>query len=164
MFRNAFNRVWQTLVHALRQGTSPKKLALTCALGVALGIFPVYGSTTLLCFGVALVLRLNVVVIQAVNYLLTPVQLVLLIPFMQGGIWLFGWPAIPLDLAILTTRIEKDAWLLVRELGAVVGGGVVVWMLVAAPLVFVLFYGLNWAIVKWQNRQGVGDVNQQIVK
>jgi hypothetical protein len=64
----------------------------------------------------------------------------------------------------LTTRIEKDAWLLVRELGAVVGGGVVVWMLVAAPLVFVLFYGLNWAIVKWQNRQGVGDVNQQIVK
>lgn len=160
MFRNAFNRVWQTLMHALRQGTSPKKLALTCAFGVVLGIFPVYGSTTLLCFGVALVLRLNVVVIQAVNYLLTPVQLVLLIPFMQGGIWLFGWPAIPLDLAVLTTRIETDAWLLVRELGAVVGGGVVVWMLVAAPLVFVLFHGLNWAIVKWQNRQGVGDVLQ----
>lgn len=152
MFRNAFNRVWQTLVHALQQGTSPKKLALTCALGVVLGIFPVYGSTTLLCFGVALALRLNMVVIQAVNYLLTPVQVVLLIPFMQAGIWLFGWPSIPLDLALLTARLENDFWLFARELGNVVGGGIVVWVLVAIPLTAILFFALHGAIAKWQNR------------
>ncbi len=155
MFRNAFDRVWQTLVRALQQGTSPRKLALTCALGVVLGIFPVYGTTTLLCFGVALALRLNVVVIQAVNYLLTPVQLALLIPFMQGGIWLFGWPALPLDFAVLTARMEADVWLFLRELGSVVGAGVVVWLFVAVPLVTVLFFVLLRVIEKWKKLQAI---------
>ncbi len=150
------------LVNALRQGTSPRKLALTCALGVVIGIFPVYGSTTLLCFGVALLFRLNVVVIQAVNYLLTPVQLLLLIPFMQGGIWLFGWPVIPLDLNLLVARFQSDFWLLLSEIGNLVGGGIVVWLLVALPLLLVLFVSIEWAILKWQHRFRVNPPENEL--
>lgn len=152
MLRKAFNRVWQTLAHALKQGTSPGKLALTCALGVVLGIFPVYGSTTLLCFAVAVPLRLNLVVIQAVNYLITPLQLILLIPFMQGGIWLFGWPPIPLDLTVLTARLETNMMQVVGELGNVVGGGVVVWGLFSGPVGVGLYLGLLGAFEKWRSR------------
>ena len=48
------------LYNALRQGLTPHKLAMTCALGVVVGIFPVFGTTTILCFAVAIAFRLNI--------------------------------------------------------------------------------------------------------
>jgi uncharacterized protein (DUF2062 family) len=152
MIRKALNKTWQVLMQALQQGTSPRKLALTCALGMVIGIFPVYGSTTLLCFAFALLFRLNVVVIQAVNYLLTPVQLILLIPFMQGGIWLFGWPPIVLELDVLIARFQSDFWGLLAEIGNLVGGGIVLWLLIALPLLLALFFAFYGSILFWQSR------------
>ena len=64
----------------LGEGLSVEKISLCIALGTALGIFPVVGSTTLMSAIAALVLRLNLPAIQAVNYLVYPLQLVLLAP------------------------------------------------------------------------------------
>ena len=43
----------------LRQGMSPQRLALTLALGFAIGCIPVVGIPTVLCAGLALTLRLE---------------------------------------------------------------------------------------------------------
>src|SRR5579872_594896 len=58
----------------LRQGTSPQRLALTLALGFAIGCIPVIGIPTALCLVVALGLRLNMPAIQAANYAAMPFQ------------------------------------------------------------------------------------------
>ena len=55
-------------MHWLSQGTSPRRLALTLALGFAIGCIPVVGIPTVLCATVALALRLNLPAIQAANY------------------------------------------------------------------------------------------------
>jgi len=81
----------------LGEGMSSDKISLSIALGVALGIFPVLGSTTLLCAIAALVLRLNLPAIQVVNYLVYPLQLILLAPFYGAGSWLFSDQRLPVS-------------------------------------------------------------------
>jgi len=82
-------RVW------LSAGMSPETMALSVALGLVLGVFPVFGFPTLLCTFAAVSLRLNLPVLQAVNYLVYPFQIALLVPFVRCGELLFRTPAAP---------------------------------------------------------------------
>lgn len=139
MIRKALRRFKIILIKALKRGTTPQKLAITCALGVVLSVFPIYGVTTLLCFLAAIVLRLNIVIIQAVNYALTPLQLLLVIPFMQSGIFIFNLKSIPLDFNEIVVRSKEDFRSLISELGEVLASGIAVWALVSIPVFFGLF-------------------------
>ena len=51
----------------LSQGVSPRRLALTLALGLAIGCIPVFGISTLVCLAIAFAMRLNLPAIQAAN-------------------------------------------------------------------------------------------------
>ena len=75
--------------HWLSQGISPRRLALTLALGLAIGCIPVIGISTLVCIALAFALRLNLPAIQAANYAVMPLQLFLIFPFVRLGGWLF---------------------------------------------------------------------------
>src|SRR5256885_328582 len=68
-------RIIAPILAQLRQGITPEKIALTLALGAALGIFPILGASTLLCAIAGIWLRLNQPVIQLTNYLVYPLQL-----------------------------------------------------------------------------------------
>lgn len=81
----------QTLEKFLHSGLSPRKMALTLALGSVIGILPVLWGTTLLCVIAAALFRLNQAGIQAVNYLVYPIQLALFVPFFRMGERLFPW-------------------------------------------------------------------------
>src|SRR5262249_31861133 len=80
-----YRRILRPIIELLRQGVTPEKMALSLALGVALGVFPALGWTTTLCAIAALVLRLNLPAIQIVNYFMYPAQIALLIPFFRLG-------------------------------------------------------------------------------
>jgi uncharacterized protein (DUF2062 family) len=80
----------RNVVAWLRQGISPQRLALTLALGLAIGCFPVMGIPTALCALLAVVFGLNLPVIQAANYAVMPLQLALIVPFVRMG-RLFGF-------------------------------------------------------------------------
>ena len=78
----------RSAILCLAQGISPRRLALTLALGFAIGCIPVIGVPTVLCASIALALRLNQPAIQAANYAAMPLQLALIVPFMRLGSWL----------------------------------------------------------------------------
>ena len=78
-------RLVDPILELLRQGVTPQKIALSLAFGLGLGIFPVLGVPTVLCTAAAVALRLNLPAIQLVNYLASPVQLALIIPFVRLG-------------------------------------------------------------------------------
>ena len=79
----------------LRQGTSPVEIARAVALAAVIGVFPILGSTTLLCAGAAAALRLNLPLMQLVNWVIYPLQLALLIPLMSLGTRFFGTGPLP---------------------------------------------------------------------
>jgi hypothetical protein len=82
-------RLVQPLLQLLRLGVTPEKIALSLAVGVVLGTFPVLGSTTILCTLAVFALGLNFASIQIVNYLVYPLQLALLVPLLRAGQILF---------------------------------------------------------------------------
>jgi len=92
-------RLIDPILDLLRQGVTPGKLALSLAFGLGIGIFPVLGVSTVLCTVVAIVLRLNLPAIQLVNYLASPLQLVLIIPFVRVGEHLLGLEPQPLSIS-----------------------------------------------------------------
>jgi hypothetical protein len=132
-------RIVEPLLRLLRSGVAPRELALAIALGATIAIVPVLGVSTPLCAAVALALRLSLPAIQLVNYLLTPVQLLLIIPFLRFGELLTGAPRFPVTLdsglALLANGVP-DA---VRVLGVAIAHASLGWLLVAPPLALVLF-------------------------
>jgi uncharacterized protein (DUF2062 family) len=142
MMGGRFNRKYivNLLTDALHRGTSPRKLALTCALGFVLGIFPVWGTTTWICFALAFLLRLNVIILQMVNYLVFPLQMILIVPFITAGTFVFNLQPLPYTQTELMSKFRTDFWGLAREAGLSLGSGVAVWAIAAVPVFLIVFY------------------------
>jgi len=69
---------------------SPEMIALIFALGLVLGVFPVFGAPTILCAAAAILFRLNLPAIQLVNQVCSPLQYALLIPLGRAGARITG--------------------------------------------------------------------------
>jgi len=129
---------------------TPRKLALTCALGVVIGIFPIFGTTTLLCLGASLLFRLNIPLMQLVNYIVAPIQLLLILPFIKLGSYVFGLNPLPYTTDQLISMFKTDFWLLMKEAGLAVVMGIGVWSLASIPLFFILFFANFWFFSRWR--------------
>jgi uncharacterized protein (DUF2062 family) len=131
-------RLGAPLLALLRQGVTPGKLAASLALGVAIGLVPVLGVSTALCALAALVLRLNLPAIQAVNYLLTPLQLLLIIPQLRFGEWLLQAPPFPVTLESGLALLSQGVLPAMRILSTAIAHATLGWLVLAPPLAFVL--------------------------
>jgi hypothetical protein len=100
MLRWARARIVEPVAAAVRAGMSAEALARAVVIGELSGVFPLPGATSVVCLALTLALRANVVVAQAVNLALTPVEIALLPVFASAGAaWLpvadedrAGWP------------------------------------------------------------------------
>jgi uncharacterized protein (DUF2062 family) len=130
-------RLVRPILQLLTQGITPEKIALSLAFGIMLGVFPVLGTTTLLCLIAALVFRLNLAAVQLVNFLVYPLWFALLIPFIRLGERLFGAPPLAMTVTQMLALAHADllhsvsvlwltslraaaAWLLVGPVGIIV--------------------------------------------
>ncbi len=125
----------------LKQGITPEKIALSIAVGVALGVFPVLGSTTALCAAAAIALRLNLPAIQLVNWLVYPLQILLLMPFIRLGEAIYRAPRLPLNTTQLLELVRAGAWAATKQLWRSGIHAITAWTLVA-PLTAMLLYAI----------------------
>jgi uncharacterized protein (DUF2062 family) len=133
MVRKSLESLTRRVATWLQLGVSPQRLALTLALGFAIGCIPVLGVTTTLCIVVALSLRLNFPVIQAANWTAAPLQLVLIVPFVRlgGRIFAFGsHHAVELGSLLHTSPL-----VLISQMGSIFGQALLAWLLIAVPAV-----------------------------
>ncbi len=140
-------RLVRPILDLLRQGVTPEKIALSLALGVALGVFPVLGSTTALCALAALLLRLNLPAIQLVNYLVYPLQIALLLPFFRFGEKLFGAAHLPISVAQTYGMIRADMRHAIVSLWTTTWHAMVAWSLVA-PVFAALAYAILVSLLR----------------
>jgi uncharacterized protein (DUF2062 family) len=130
----------------LSQGISPRRLALTLALGFAIGCIPVVGIPTVLCSALALALRLNLPAIQAANYVAMPFQLLLIVPFVRLGRWLVSAdPARALEPGAL---LHLPSLHIAARMGILAGQALLAWLLVAVPVVLVLTAALTRMLLR----------------
>jgi uncharacterized protein (DUF2062 family) len=124
------------VVHWLSQGISPRRLAVTLALGFAIGCLPVIGIPTLLCAALALALRLNLPAMQAANYIAMPLQLALIVPFVRLGGWILSHtPG--------TATVQSPLFHTGMQPVVLAGHALAGWFLIAVPAVLLLFAPLT---------------------
>jgi len=105
-------------------GVSAETVVLSAALALLLGVFPIYGIPTILCTAAAILFRLNLPAMQAVNLLTSPLQFALLSPFARLGGMMFHLP----------NPVLHGGAQLAARLGAALLHAVTGWCCVAIPL------------------------------
>jgi len=137
-----YRKIVGPVVALIKQGISPEKISLGMACGVVLGVFPVLGSTTILCGLAALIFRLNLPAIQLVNYVVYPLQIMLLIPFFHLGDLLFQVEPLPLSAQELITLLQADLWGTIRAFWNTTLRAIVAWLLASLPIFLILHFTL----------------------
>ena len=140
----SFTKFWQERIVALIagqliQGVTPQKIALTIALGMTLGIFPILGTTTALCAVAAVWLKLNQPIIQLINWLVYPLQLGLILVFIRAGEWILHVPLISFSLPELIEKFRESPGDFLKEFGICGLQGILAWLLVAPFLILITY-------------------------
>jgi uncharacterized protein (DUF2062 family) len=130
-------RVVGPVLHLLRIGATPERLAWSIAVGIVIGVNPLLGSTTVLALAAASGFRLNVVASQLGNHVVYPLEWLLFPVFIRLGCVLFGTDGLPLELGPLFQAVKTHPWDTTRLLWSWEWHALVVWAMfavVAAPL------------------------------
>lgn len=159
-------RLLDPFLSLLKAGLSPGSLALTVGVGAALGSMPIVGLTTVLSLIVALRLRLNVAATQLVAHLMSPVQLLLLLPLLRYGAALLGHgeEVAGLTLAEIKRMLTHDLGGLWRLLWRAELGALAIWAVGSVVLVAALYFGLKPVFKKVLARQEAGVVREVVVE
>lgn len=144
MFEHFKKRILLPLLSLLRMNNSPAQIAHAVSLGLLMGIFPIYGTSTPLCFVFAYIFRLNPTAIQLANYAMYPFQFILLIPFIQLGVWIMGWTVDSAFLEQIAGMLATDFCGALSEVGNLLLAGALAWLLVSAVL-----YGIIYRLSLW---------------
>jgi len=133
-------RVRDPLIGLLSHGATPDKLAAAIASSFVCSLFPFFGFTTVLNAGVGLWRKFNQPLMQAINYALGPLHLVMILVYVRTGEWLWQAQSDPFsvmdmlrdfkDLS-LGDFLHKFTWAGIHAFSA--------WAL-SAPLLFVIAY------------------------
>jgi uncharacterized protein (DUF2062 family) len=132
-------RVVEPLIAQVKRGLTAEGLAAGVTVSFALAINPILGTTTVLCLLAGRLFRLNHIVMQTVNHLAYPLQLLLLVPFVRLGEALTGAEPLPLSPSLLIEEFQRSFWGFVAKFGLAYAHGLLGWVLVV-PLTCVALY------------------------
>ena len=121
----------------LMQGMTVDRVSWTIALGVVLGVFPIMGSTTLVCLLAGWAMNLNQALLHVFKTVVYPLHLALILVFIRLGERLYGAPLIAFSIPQLLTRFKQDPLQFARDFGFAAWHGVSAWLLIA-PLAALL--------------------------
>lgn len=131
-------RVKDPLVAELKQGLSAEALSAALVTSLAIAINPIIGTTTVLCLLAGRLFRLNHVVMQTVNHLTYPLQILLIVPFVRLGEKVTGAEPLPLDVGLLVAEFQKSFGGFVAKFGMAYVHGLLGWLLVVPVSAFLL--------------------------
>jgi uncharacterized protein (DUF2062 family) len=138
--KESFVKRFGTMVMGfLKQGTSPKKLALTISIGIIMGIIPLVGVNAAICAVIALIFGLNLPLIQIVNLMFFPIQIVLIVPFFKLSTLFFKTSVVPVSWSGFVTSFKTDWLVALKQVAIADAMAITAWLVLAVPL-FVFLY------------------------
>jgi len=125
----------------LTQGVTPRKVSLSIAVGSALALFPILGTTTTLCIVAGVALGLNQPIIQGVNALCTFIYFPLIYAFVRLGDLLAGTAKSDLDIPVMIALFTHHPRDFFHQFGVTGLHAILGWAVVAPfwiPLVYLV--------------------------
>jgi len=137
-------RLGDPIVALITHGVTPDKIAATFAVGTAVSLFPLFGLTTFLNVLVGLRLRMNQPLLQALNYLLTPLHLIMIFVYVRIGEKLWGVQETHFTVTeILTTFREQPIGEFLKRFGWTGVHAISAWSLSVPVIIIVLYFTLR---------------------
>jgi uncharacterized protein (DUF2062 family) len=140
--RNLWQRwLLDPISRQLTQGVTPQKVALSIAVGSALALFPILGTTTTLCVIAGVILGLNQPIIQGVNALCTFIYFPLLYAFVRLGDTLARTARSSLDIPLMISLFTHEPRQFFHQFGVTALHAILGWAVVAPfwiPLVYLV--------------------------
>jgi uncharacterized protein (DUF2062 family) len=140
-------KIIQSLSKLLKQGLSPVKLSLVVALGITLSIFPILGTTTLICTLVSLSFNLNLPAMQLANYAAFPLQVILFFPFLKLGEIVSKVSLDPLSKIQLISAFDVGIFYAFEKLSHYLLVACLGWSLAVLPI-YIILYFLIFSLLK----------------
>ena len=131
-----------------RDGLTPEKLALSVTIGLIGGLFPVIGFTSLLSLALTAAFRQNLAVVQSVNWILTMVQVFLIIPFMRLGAMLWEQHPISITIGQIERAFQPGILEGLQTIGVFHLYGILAWSILVIPAGAFSYYALLFAFRK----------------
>ncbi len=128
------------MANLLKQGMTPQKLSATVAVGTIIGVIPAFGVVTVFVTAIAARFRLNIAATILVSYLAQPLQLLLIIPFMKAGIYIFGLSEIRLTVDEMLAMFKTDWLEALNKLWIANLAGVSAWAILSVPTGVILYF------------------------
>lgn len=123
----------------LTNGLNLQSGSIAVASSFTIGLFPIMGFSTPMNTAAAWIFRLNQPIVQVINWIMAPLKLALIIPFLRLGEWLFAAEPFTLSLSEFTHIFFEDWLATTREFAWTFAHAIFGW-LIAAPLIFLLVY------------------------
>ncbi|MDE1162678.1 MAG: DUF2062 domain-containing protein [Acidobacteriaceae bacterium] len=137
------NKIVRPLLRLLQGGATPERLAWSLAVGFAVGVNPLLGSTTVVALALAAVFRLNVVASQISNHAVYPLELLLFPVWIKVGSMLFHTRGLPLSKDALLEAVKHHPWETTKALWTWEWHGLIVWAVTMCVVVPVLAYAIT---------------------
>jgi uncharacterized protein (DUF2062 family) len=131
------------IIAQIKQGVSPHGLALSCAVGVSCGCFPLLGLSTLLSLLIGVFVRLNQPVLQVVHYLMWPIQLAMIPLLLRMGETMFRMQPLSVRPDVLAHELVHHTSAFFSTYGKAGAAAVAAWVLLSIPLTTVVYFALR---------------------
>lgn len=134
----------------LTQGITPEKIALTVSVGSALALFPIFGTTTLLCICAGILLKLNQPIIQLVNMLCATIHFPLIVCLFRMGHLMFGVPYDHMGLGMVHHMLDtfwEDPTKFFERFGVDAVHAIAAWAILA-PIWMIIVYMLALPVLR----------------
>jgi uncharacterized protein (DUF2062 family) len=131
-------KVKDSLKSQLTQGATPEKLAQSLSAGMLIGCFPLLGFATGLAAIAGIILKLNHVVVQTANYMMYPVQIVLIPVYIKVVSLIIDVGDVPIRPDLILQAFRAD-WMQFLKTYSLIGlYAVILWIIVSAILFMIL--------------------------
>ncbi len=141
-------KIWKKFKALLKQGLTPKQLAISLVVSALVSVFPIFGISTIALTCIALPFRLNLPIMITFSYIVGPLKFIVLIPFINLGANILGTEHTLLSFETIKASYKASFFDTAKTLSYELLCGTVGWILIAIPL-GIVFYFLLKAILTY---------------
>ena len=143
-------RALKTKTGALfKQGLSPIELTQSILVAALFSIIPILGVTTILLTAFSLKRKLNLPIMIAISYLAWPLQILMIIPFINIGEYIFSVPQTHHSVEEIIASFQESFFGTLSHLSFELICGFGGWMLTAVPFFTLIYLVSNFFISKF---------------
>lgn len=144
-----FLAIKSKIVALFKQGLTPIELTQSILVSAIISIIPILGVTTILLTALSLKRKLNLPIMIAISYIMWPLQILLIIPFINIGEFIFSIPQSNHSVEDIVASFQEQFFGTLSDLSLELLCGFGGWLLTAVPFFCLVYLVSNFLISKF---------------